>query len=108
VFDELCESCDMESMFCELIDLMLEDIKHLESEAVRARHELSRYVPSPYDEFLRWDVFSDLSSRYNHKPAYLIYTELYHNGMDPMDSPEWTKQLLKLGRNGSWWPWHSA
>ena len=44
MFDELCESCDMESMFCELIDLMLEDIKHLESEAVRASVSLPDVV----------------------------------------------------------------
>lgn len=40
-----CNDCDNLYQFCKLIDVMIKDIQHLETETVRYRYALSRYLP---------------------------------------------------------------
>lgn len=77
--------------FCQLIDYLIQDLKHLEVEVVKTRFELSQYLPAPHDESLRSDILSDLAGRYGDHPAYQRYIELMHDNIDPLDDTEWVK-----------------
>ena len=68
-----------------MIDALIEDIKHLESETVRTRYELSRHLNYPYDEYLRSDILSDLGRRYSDHPAYQVYICLLYTSPSPRD-----------------------
>lgn len=83
---------------CLLIDKLISDIKHLESEVVRTRLKLSKYLEHPYDELLRLDILSDLGGRYAKDPAYEAYINLLYNGQDPMDSDEWISHITSLAQ----------
>ena len=91
--DELCESCDILYELFHLVDYLIKDIQHLETETVRTRYELSLYLKNPYDEFLRRDIFSNLAGRYSDNPAYQLYMKLNYNNQDPMDSKEWVNHI---------------
>lgn len=82
--------------FCQLIDYLIKDIQHLESEIVRTRYTLSNYLTYPLDESLRCDILSNLAGRYWDHPAYKAYIHLFYNNQDPMDSDEWVNHILKL------------
>jgi len=84
------------SEFCQLIDELIKDIKHLESETVRTCYELSRHLESPYDEYLRSDILSDLGRRYNDHPAYQVYIQFLYNNQDPMETDEWCEHICRL------------
>ena len=62
--------CDCQYEFSQLIDDLIKDIQHLESETVRTRYELSRHLTYPYNEYLRSDILSDLGRRYSDHPTY--------------------------------------
>lgn len=79
--------------FCKLIDLLIKDIQHLELEVVKTRYELSYYLPSPENEFLRSDILSNLAGRHSGYPAYDSYVELLYNKQDPMESEEWVAKI---------------
>lgn len=89
--------------FCQLIDYLISDIRHLESETVKTRYALSEYLKSPYDEYLRSDILSGLAGRYQDHPAYKAYIQLFYNNQDPMSSDEWVNHIVNLahGHNGS-------
>ncbi|MBF4691588.1 hypothetical protein [Fusibacter ferrireducens] len=82
--------------FCRLIDCLIKDIQHLESETVKTRYTLSKYLEPPYDEFMRSDILSGLAGRYYDHPAYKIYIQLLYNNQDPMDSDEWVDHITNL------------
>lgn len=82
--------------FIRLIDLLVQDILHLEAETVRTRYELSRYLPHPYDDNLRGEIVSDLSGRYSDDPAYQLYMKLMYNSQDPMESDKWVSHINNL------------
>ncbi len=88
--------CDCRYEFCQLINELIEDIKHLESETVRTRYELSRHLQYPYDEYLRSDILSDLGRRYSDHPAYQVYIQLLYNNQDPMETDEWCEHICRL------------
>ena len=58
--NEICSDCTCLYEFCQLIDDLIKDIQHLESETVRTRYELSKHLEYPYDDYLRSDILSDL------------------------------------------------
>lgn len=101
--NEISHNCFSLSEFCQLIDDLIKDIKHLESETVKTRYELSRHLEYPYDEYLRSDILSDLARRYNDHPAYQVYIELLYNNQDPMETDEWCDHIYRLahGHNDS-------
>ena len=82
--------------FIHLIDCLVKDIIHLESEIVRTRYELSRYLKYPYDELMRSDIFSNLSARYDSNPVYQLYINLLYDNQDPLASDEWLKHIQNL------------
>lgn len=92
----ICGGCPGIYEFIRLIDYLVKDIEHLESETVRTRYELSRYLPHPYGEDLRGDIVSDLAGRYSEDPAYQVYMKLMHDNRDPMESDEWTSHISYL------------
>jgi hypothetical protein len=98
MIDETQFCCDDNCLyeFCRLIDLLANDIVHLEEEVVKTRYALSTYLKSPYDECLRTDILSDLAGRYSDNPAYQIYMELLYNNQDPMESDECVRSIIKL------------
>lgn len=95
--------CDCQYEFCQLIDDLIKDIQHLESETVRTRYELSRHLTYPYNEYLRSDILSDLGRRYSDHPAYQVYIQLLYNNQDPMETDEWCEHICRLahGHNDS-------
>ena len=88
--------CDCQYEFCQLIDDLIKDIQHLESETVRTRYELSRHLTYPYNEYLRSDILSDLGRRYSDHPTYQIYIQLLYNNQDPMETDEWCEHICRL------------
>lgn len=81
--------------YCRLIEYLILDIKHLETEVVRNRYQLSQYLPPPHGELLRCDILSDLGGRYGGDPAYDSYVALFHDGHDPMDTDEWVHHIIQ-------------
>jgi len=82
--------------FCKLIDVMINDIKYLESETVRYRYALSCYLPDHEKENLRSDILSNLADRYYWSEAYQQYIQMFYNNQDPMDSDEWCEHICRL------------
>ncbi len=82
--------------FCWLIDLLVKDIQHLESETVKTRYELSKHLIHPYDVYLRSDILSDLSVRYTDNPTYQFYIQLFYDGQDPMETDEFNNHIYRL------------
>lgn len=100
--EELYDDFDLYD-FCQLIDYLIKDIQHLESETVRTRYTLSKYLESPHDEYLREEILSGLAGRYWDHPAYKVYIKLFYNNQDPMDTDEWVNHIINLahGREDS-------
>jgi hypothetical protein len=94
--DEIYDDRSCLYEFCRLVDYLIKDIQHLESETVRTRYELSRHLEYPYDEYLRSDILSDLAGRYSDNPAYKAYIQLFYNNQDPMESDEWCEHIYRL------------
>lgn len=84
--------------FCQLIEYLILEIQHLEIEVVATRFELSRHLDPPHGDNLRNEVLSDLGGRYFDHPAYTKYLELFHGGLDPMDSDEWIQLITEAAR----------
>ena len=99
-FDLICERCDVLGEFFPLIEALIEDVKHLEAETVKARYELSCYVQNSHREFLRADILSDLRSDYRDNRAYQAYIEQFCGGQDPFESTRWVKHMMKLAHMG--------
>lgn len=95
VFNDFCVNCECPDKFCWLIDELVDDIKSLTAEIVNTRYELANCLPNKY-RGLRSDILSDLSRHHIDDPAYQFYTELFYDGQDPFDSPEWTGYIVKL------------
>lgn len=95
------EECEITLAFCELIDQMINDIKHLEAECVRNRYKLSEQMPSPDDEYYRSDILSGLHSPYQYNLAYQMYIAIYYDGGDPLSFKDWLSTLnnLRKGRD---------
>jgi hypothetical protein len=79
-----------------LIESLIYDIQHLESEVVRTRYELSKYLPEKERNLLRSDILSNLGGRYASDPAYDVFVREWYNGTDPMDSDEWVEHIWRL------------
>ena len=79
-----------------LIEALIADIQHLESEVVRTRYELSRHLSEKERELLRSDILSNLGGRYTGDPAYDAFVLGWCNGTDPMDTDEWVEHIWKL------------
>lgn len=84
--------------FCQLIHYLIQDIQHLETEVVRTRFQLSRYLPELDRINMQADILSDLAGRYEDHPAYLQYIDLYHSNLDPLNSDEWTNHIITVSR----------
>ena len=82
--------------FCKLIDLLIKDIQHLESEVVMTRYQLSCHLGDQERTCLRCDILSNLGDRYSGVPAYDEYVQLLHNNQDPMESDEWVAHMCNL------------
>ncbi len=87
--------------FCQLIDYLMKDIKHLESETVKARYALSKHLDTPYDVYMQSDILSGLGGRYNEHPAYKKYIEMFYNNQDPMESDDWVNHIVKLSHGNN-------
>jgi len=91
-----CDNCKCIGDFCMLVDSMVKDILHLESEVIRVRYQLSQYLPHPFDKRLRDDILSDLSGSYYDHDAYGEFVKLAHGGKDPMEAREWNSHVREL------------
>jgi len=92
------DNCEIINEFLKLIDMMLKDIQSLEVLCVRARYEISKYLESPYDEYLKSDILSGLSRSYNDNPAYHYYIQEIYDGGDPMSFKEWLDTIHDAAR----------
>ena len=79
-----------------LIESLITDIQHLESEVVRTRYELSRHLTEKERNLLRSDILSNLGGRYASDPAYDAFVQEWCGGNDPMDSDEWVEHIWRL------------
>lgn len=79
-----------------LIEAMLTDIQHLESEVVRTRYEWSKYLPEKERNLLCSDILSGLGGRYAGNPAYDAFVQEWCGGSDPMDTDEWVEHIWRL------------
>ncbi|ETA82502.1 hypothetical protein T472_0200775 [Youngiibacter fragilis 232.1] len=93
-----CSCCNVAYEFCELIECLIQDIQHLETETVKARYKLSQHLTPPHDENVRNEILSDLASSYYEYPAYGIYLALMHSNENPMESDEYVKHLLNTAK----------
>ena len=91
-----CTDCDKSYQFCRLIDAMIKDIQHLESETVRYRYALSNYLPKHEKECLRSDILSDLACRYYWSEAYQEYIRLFYDNQDPMETDVYVNHMIRL------------
>lgn len=82
--------------FCKLIDQLIKDIQHLESEVVKTRYQLSNHLDEQERTCLRCDILSNLGGRYSGTPAYDEYVQLFYNSQDPMESDEWVTHICNL------------
>lgn len=82
--------------YCQLIDCLIKDIQHLESEIVKTRYLLSNYLKPPLDEAMKSDILSGLAGRYWDNPAYKSYIEMFYAKEDPMENDKWVNHILKL------------
>lgn len=83
-----------------LIDQMVMDIQHLELEIVRTRYRLSFHLPSPYDEYMREEIFNGMGSRYGGNDVYDKYLSLrgYKEYEDAIDTPFHVKRIQRLAQ----------
>jgi hypothetical protein len=79
-----------------LIEALIADIQHLESEVVRTRYELSRRLTEKERNLLRSDILSNLGGRYAGDSAYDAFVQKWCGGRDPMDSDEWVEHIWRL------------
>lgn len=80
-----------------LIDAMVHEINLLEAEIVRTRQVLACYLPEPWNDGLRQDIFCCLSMSFRGNfNTYDRYVDLYCNGVDPMETAEHTDHMLRL------------
>ena len=79
-----------------LIESLITDIQHLESEVVRTRYELSRHLSEKERNLLRSDILSNLGGRYAGDPVYDAFVQEWCGGSDPMDSDEWVEHICRL------------
>ena len=88
-----------------LIEALISDIQHLESEVVCTRYELSRHLPEKERELLHSDILANLGGRYAGSPAYDVFVRQWCNGTDPMDSDEWVEHIWRLahGEESNLW-----
>jgi len=93
-----CNDCDILYQFCKLVDVMIEDIQHLEAETVRYRYALSCYLPDPEKINLRSDILSNLAGCYCWSEAYQQYMQLFYNKQDPMDSDTYVEHMIRLAQ----------
>ena len=86
--------CDVGS----LLDQMVMDIQHLELELVRTRYKLSFHLPSPYDEYMRMEIFSGMGTRYGGDPVYDEYLLLrgINKYDDAIDTPFHVRRMKRL------------
>ena len=86
-----------------LLDQMVMDIQHLELEVIRARYKLSFFLVSPYDEYLRAEIFGGMGTRYGGDPVYDKYLSYCGLGEydDAIDTPFHVnrKQRLAAGHD---------
>ena len=79
-----------------LIESLVADIQHLESEVVRTRYELSRHLSERERNLLRSDILSNLGGRYAGDPVYDAFVQEWCGGSDSMDSDEWVEHIWSL------------
>ena len=82
-----------------LIEALIADIQHLESEVVHMRYELSRHLPEKECSLLRSDILANLGGRYAGDPAYDAFVQEWCGGSDPMDADEWVEHIWKLAHD---------
>lgn len=82
--------------FCKLVDFLIKDIQHLESEIGKTRYQLSCHLDDYESLCLRSDILSNLGGRYSGTPAYDTYVQLFYNNQDPMESDEWITHICNL------------
>ena len=92
---DYCGKCEMG--YYEIIDHLINDIKHLEAKVVYLRYTLSSgFLPKHFREMLRYDIFDDLSNVYWDDPAYQRYVSEYCGGHDPMEDKSYFALLERL------------
>jgi hypothetical protein len=90
-----CDGCEAD--FYDIIDLLVKDVKHLETKVVYLRYTLSKLLPDKHEgEMLRCDIFSDLTPNHCDHPAYQRYVSRYYSGRDPKDNWKYAKFLMKV------------
>ena len=63
-----------------LIESLITDIQHLESEVVRTRYELSRHLSEKERNLLRSDILAGLGERYAGNPVYDAFVQEWCGG----------------------------
>jgi len=92
------DECELILSFCQLVDIMVKDIQHLEAECVRARYQNSKHLDAPEDEYYRSNILSGLKTPYYDSLAYQMYMALYYDGGDPLSFKEWTSAINRLAK----------
>lgn len=90
------DTCELTLALFELVDALVGDVKHLESEVIRTRYELSRYLDKATADNLRSDILSNLVMRHYDSMAYQEYIRLYYDGGNPMDFKDYNDCILNL------------
>lgn len=92
------DECELILSFCQLVDIMVKDIQHLEAECVRSRYQVSKHLGAPDDGYYRSNILSGLKTPYYDNLAYQMYMALYYDGGDPLSFQEWISAINRLAK----------
>jgi hypothetical protein len=92
--DGLCDQYEDDVL--RLIDCLIKDTQKLELKVVYLRYLLSGYLSAHKGSMLKYEIFSDLASRYGDNPVYQQYVSSYCGGQDPMEYVHFNEHMRKV------------
>lgn len=90
------DRCELIVSFLELIDDMVNDIRHLKAETVRARYEMISKCYPEHHLITAVDILSNLNMPHYDSMAYQQYVSIYYDGGDPLSFKGYIDSMVRL------------
>ena len=84
-----------------LLQQMIENIRELTKETVLARGKAVSIADEIDSRNWESDMFSNLAGDFSDSKLYQQLVEQIYYGKDPLDSEEWTEELIKISKTFS-------
>ena len=84
-----------------LLQQMIENIRELTKETVLARGKVVSIADEIDSSNWESDMFSNLVGNFSDSKLYQQLVEQIYYGKDPLDSEEWTEELIKISKTFS-------